>query len=201
MSDISRLVVAWVSAQQRHFHNSTRGIATVEQRLEWEREAEEIIAAHDAEVLARVEQSDERIIAWEAVAAHDAIKPCYDEERPLLPAMLDRLSDLAELEKSITELEPSRVQPSREDVFRVVGEALVDSWSDMEEYAEAPTAITDALLALWPGEPAADAERRGAVRALRDAAGSPIPRGALATGTRAWLRDRADQIEEGSNDK
>lgn len=90
MSDISRLVVAWVSAQQRHYRQSTRGIATAEQRLEWEREAEGIIAAHDREV----------------------------------------------------------------------------------ESA-----------------------------ALRDAAGSPIPRGALATGTRAWLRDRADQIEEGSNDK
>ena len=53
MSDISRLVVAWVSAQQRHYHQSTRGIATVEQRLEWEREAEEIIAAHDREVAAQ----------------------------------------------------------------------------------------------------------------------------------------------------
>lgn len=52
MSDISRLAVAWVSAQQRHYRQSTRGIATVEQRLEWEREAEEIIAAHDAEVVA-----------------------------------------------------------------------------------------------------------------------------------------------------
>ena len=53
MSDISRLVAAWVSAQQRHFHNSTRGIATVEQRLVWEREAEEIIAQHDREVAAK----------------------------------------------------------------------------------------------------------------------------------------------------
>ena len=44
-------------------------------------------------------------------------------------------------------------------------------------------------------------DREVAAKALRDAAGSPIPRGALATGTRAWLRDRADQIEEGSNDK
>ena len=90
MSDISRLVVAWVSAKQRHFHQSTRGVATVEQRLEWEREAEAIIAAHDREV---------------------------------------------------------------------------------------------------------------AAKALRDAAGSAIPRRALAQGTRDWLRARADQIEEGSNDK
>ena len=53
MSDISRLVAAWVSAQQRHYRQSTRGIATVEQRLEWEREAEGIIAAHDREVAVR----------------------------------------------------------------------------------------------------------------------------------------------------
>ena len=85
MSDINRLAVAWVSAQQSHYHQSTRGIATPEQRLEWEREAEEIIAAHDREV---------------------------------------------------------------------------------------------------------------AARALRDAAGSAIPRRALAQGTRDWLRARADQIEE-----
>ena len=52
MSEIDRLVVAWVSAQQRHFSNSTRGIATVEQRMAWEQEAKQIIAAHDAEVRA-----------------------------------------------------------------------------------------------------------------------------------------------------
>lgn len=53
MSDVGRLVVAWVSARQRHYRQSTRGIATVEQRLEWEREAEGIIAAHDREVAAK----------------------------------------------------------------------------------------------------------------------------------------------------
>lgn len=34
-----------------------------------------------------------------------------------------------------------------------------------------------------------------AAQALRDAAGSAIPRGALAHETRAWLRDRADRID------
>ena len=29
MSDINRLVVAWVSAQQRHYRQSTRGILIV----------------------------------------------------------------------------------------------------------------------------------------------------------------------------
>ena len=59
MSDINRLVAAWVSAQQRHFYASTRGIATPEQRMAWEREAEEIIAAHDADVVARCDRTVE----------------------------------------------------------------------------------------------------------------------------------------------
>ena len=36
-----------------------------------------------------------------------------------------------------------------------------------------------------------------AAQALRDAAGSSIPRGALARETRSWLRALADQIEAG----
>ena len=49
---IGDLVAAWVFAQQRHFHTSTRGLATPGQRMAWEREAKEIIAAHDAEAVA-----------------------------------------------------------------------------------------------------------------------------------------------------
>ena len=40
-------------------------------------------------------------------------------------------------------------------------------------------------------------DREVAAQALRDAAGSAIPRKALAQGTRDWLRARADQIEKG----
>lgn len=36
--------------------------------------------------------------------------------------------------------------------------------------------------------------QKAKAEALRDAASSPIPRGALACETRTWLRDRADQI-------
>ena len=43
----------------------------------------------------------------------------------------------------------------------------------------------------------AEHDREVAAQALRDAAGSGIPRRALAQGTRDWLRARADQIEEG----
>ena len=34
-----------------------------------------------------------------------------------------------------------------------------------------------------------------AAKALRDAASAPIPRAALASGLRQWLRERADRIE------
>ena len=39
-------------------------------------------------------------------------------------------------------------------------------------------------------------EREAAARALSEAASSPIPREALANGTRAWLRARAVEIRE-----
>lgn len=38
--------------------------------------------------------SDERVSAWRRIAAHPAFADCYDEERPLLDAMLDRLDEL-----------------------------------------------------------------------------------------------------------
>lgn len=115
-------------------------------------EAHDILTEALPHILAQVEATDERIVAWEAVAKHPALKSCYDEERPLLPAVLDRLSNLAEAEWSLTELAPARVKPSREELLRTIGDALADSWSDVEEYAEAPDAITDAVLALLPGE-------------------------------------------------
>ena len=42
----------------------------------------------------------------------------------------------------------------------------------------------------------AEHDREVAAGALRDAAGSAIPRKALAQGTRDWLRARADQIKD-----
>lgn len=73
---IDSLVVAWVSAQQRHFHHSTRGIATPEERMAWEREAKEIIAAHDAEVEKRaainaLRDAAEDWTVWEVFTASD----------------------------------------------------------------------------------------------------------------------------------
>ena len=47
----------------------------------------------------------------------------------------------------------ARVKPSRENLLDVVREAIAESWSDTEEYSEAPDYVTDAVLALLPGNP------------------------------------------------
>lgn len=76
MSDINRLVVAWVSAQQRHFYNSTRGIATVEQRLAWEAEAEQIIADHESELRQQI-AAEIRAIPIGDFRTHDCLPSDY----------------------------------------------------------------------------------------------------------------------------
>ena len=57
----------------------------------------------------------------------------------------------AELFKDAWDQIEARVKPSRENLLDVVKEAIADSWSDTEEYAEAPDYVTDAVLALLPG--------------------------------------------------
>ena len=51
----------------------------------------------------------------------------------------------------LDEVKP-HVKPSRDELLRAIGDALADSWSDVEEYAEAPEAIADAVLALFNGK-------------------------------------------------
>ena len=69
----------------------------------------------------------------------------------------------------------ARVKPSREDLFAAVREAMADSWSDTEEYAEAPDRITDAVLALLPGRTEAEVREQVAQELLSDASGRPFP--------------------------
>lgn len=40
-------------------------------------------------------EDDERVQSWERLVKHDAWKPCYPQERPLIEAMIDRLDWLA----------------------------------------------------------------------------------------------------------
>ena len=71
----------------------------------------------------------------------DFSTPSDEEAEAVLKAALPHI--LAQVE--------ARVKPSRENLLDVVREAIADSWSDTEEYAEAPDRITDAVLALLPG--------------------------------------------------
>lgn len=77
-------------------------------------EAETKLAEAERSLTELAPLRDERVIAWEAVAKHEAIQPCYDEDRPLLPAVLDRLGRLAEAEVTI------------ERVWSVLGNANAD---------------------------------------------------------------------------
>ena len=72
----------------------------------------------------------------------DFSTPSDEEAEAVLKAALPHI--LAQVE--------ARVKPSREDLFAAVGEAIAGSWSDTEEYAEAPDYVTDAVLALRPGK-------------------------------------------------
>jgi hypothetical protein len=52
----------------------------------------------------RSRDSDDRVRAWYAVADHPALKPAYEVEGALLPAVLQRLTDLQGLERLIVEM-------------------------------------------------------------------------------------------------
>jgi hypothetical protein len=54
----------------------------------------------------RENDSDERIHAWEAVATHPTLRPAFDVEGALIPAVLARLTDLGDLDRLITEMKP-----------------------------------------------------------------------------------------------
>ena len=60
--------------------------------------------------LAQHVEQDERIQAWEAIAAHAAFTDCHREERPLLESVIDRLDALVSTEEAVVELAPSSLQ-------------------------------------------------------------------------------------------
>ena len=72
----------------------------------------------------------------------DFSTPSDEEAEAVLKAALPHI--LAQVE--------ARVKPSRDELLRAIGDALADSWSYVEEYAEAPEAIADAVLALFNGK-------------------------------------------------
>lgn len=49
-------------------------------------------------------EADERIAAWHRLAEHPALASCYDQERPLIDAVMDRLDELARLAAEVVRL-------------------------------------------------------------------------------------------------
>lgn len=78
------------------------------------------------------------------------------------------------------------------NVYDIIANAIYEDeqgpWSLEDPYTEWEIATYELALEAH--------DREVAAGALRDAAGSAIPRMALAQGTRDWLRVRADQIED-----
>lgn len=52
----------------------------------------------------QIDAQPEVIDAWYALVDHEAFTPCRDEEAPLLDSMLDRLTNLVDIESAVTEL-------------------------------------------------------------------------------------------------
>lgn len=76
---------------------------------------------------AEVAEDDERIIAWERVAVHEAFNSCYGKNRPLIESVVSRLNDLVEMEQTVNELTPtSPAEVEWEYGVRWAGE---DNWS------------------------------------------------------------------------
>ena len=57
-------------------------------------------------------ESDERIQAWERLIQHPVWRSCFEEERPLIDSVMERIDNLAELEMTVNELAPAPVLPS-----------------------------------------------------------------------------------------
>lgn len=122
-------------------------------------------AGWDAALAAPLDpEKDERVLAWEQVAKHPVLKQCYAEERPLLPAVLDQLTDLFELEQAVNELAPApeRIPFDPEKVAGVVGEHLIVHKSRCE-------CGVDMMPDYKSGMTPADVIKRHVARALCDA--------------------------------
>lgn len=96
----------------------------------------------------------------------------------------------------------------RAAISAIVLTAMGDAWSDSEEYSALPGVVADLLLTSdWLAAEKAKWQAEGAVSALRQAAnlaepfsGAALPSSPSRPMFAAWLRDRADHIEKGSDD-
>lgn len=73
----------------------------------------------------QVDAQPEVIDAWYALVDHEAFTPCRDEEAPLLDSMLDRLTNLVDIESAVTELRRSSADDEiRADERRRIAEEI-----------------------------------------------------------------------------
>ena len=106
--------------------------------------------------LAQHVEQDERIQAWEAIAAHAAFADCYQEERPLLESVIDRIDALVSTEEAVVELAPSSLQAEIDRLNATIQlvRKIHDS-SDLgecEECADPPPGDCPTIRALGGGE-------------------------------------------------
>ena len=84
--------------------------------------------------LAQHVEQDERIQAWEAIAAHAAFADCYQEERPLLESVIDRIDALVSTEEAVVELAPSSLQAEIDRLNATIGRVR-EIEREMDEYS------------------------------------------------------------------
>ena len=107
------LDLAAIRGRVERARESVRGVNLPEREIAWAD-----LRSHAAEdtwrLLGEVDrlsaEQDERIQAWEAIAAHAAFADCYREERPLLESVIDRIDALVSTSEAVVELAPSSLQ-------------------------------------------------------------------------------------------
>ena len=110
MTDID---LAAIRGRVERARESMREVNLLEREIAWA-----VLRSHAAEdtwrLLGEVDrlsaEQDERIQAWEAIAAHAAFADCYQEERPLLESVIDRIDALVSTSEAVVELAPSSLQ-------------------------------------------------------------------------------------------
>ncbi len=81
----------------------------------------------------KMDLQPEALEAWYTIAKHEVFSPCYAEERPLLDSMLDRLTNLAELERTVNELRKSNADDEiRADERRKVAEEIMSGRNKLD---------------------------------------------------------------------
>ena len=79
------------------------------------RSQEEAEAAGLVPLVAETDETDQRIYAaWDQVAGHPAFKQCYDDPRPLIEAVMERLDRLASAPAAPAPLDPGNPEHLRQ---------------------------------------------------------------------------------------